>query len=378
MASTSMSRDFRRQARRALVITAIVYVVLRAWSLHSLPLILTNDSIGYVDWAQTILDKGMPAVDLETKPFRTPGFPLLLAALFKTFGFNPLGVQLGLRLFGCLGCLGVTWLVCRLAGPRLGTLAGILCCLDPGLFLFENFALSEVPAATLTVLLVATVAGPQRAALRLSPIVGLLLGAAILVKPAFQIFIPFTVAAWLIKSWPQGRRGITLHLIGLILGLCGILAPWVAVNKERYDTFRVARGSGAMLWYGIQRAGLLKIDQCPDDSVIREAYRPYEMQPLDDGRFRAFCHSIEGMDRRDPLLLRWAIRSILEDPPAYLQWFYNALKWQLNLYSPDMLNEMMWFFRHAAKDDSAVCYTIDAPQVNPLLRVIMSASSGMF
>jgi 4-amino-4-deoxy-L-arabinose transferase-like glycosyltransferase len=219
----------------------------------------------------------------------------------------------------------------------------------------------------LTVLLIATVVGLRRTPLWAGPSIGLLLGAAILLRPAFQLFIPFTAAAWLVRTRHEGWQRVILHLVGLGLGLGSILSPWIAINKQRYDRFTVAPGSGAFLWYGVQHAGLLKLDQCPDDQVIREAYKPYETTPLSDGEFRAYCRATDGMGRREPLLRQWAVRSILQDLPAYLRWLAKGLKWQMNLYPPDMLDETAWFFRHAAQDDSAVCYTIDAPQAKPLV-----------
>ena len=367
MAPTQMSRDPGSRTRQALILTAVVYVVLRGWGLYSLPLILTNDSIGYVDQAMTLLGWQHAAADPDAKPFRTPGFPLLLAGLFKVFGMQPLAVLLALKVFGGLACLGVAWLGCRLAGPGLGMTAGLLCCFDPGLLLFEHFALTEVPAAALTVLLIAAVVGLKRTPLWAGPFVGLLLGAAILVRPALQIFVPFTAAAWLVRTRREGWQKVVTHLAVLLLSLAAVLAPRLAVNKQKYDRLTVAPGAGAFLWFGVQRAGLIKPDLCPDDDDIRRAYTPYETTPLSDGAFRAYCRATDGMGRREHLLRRWAIRSVLHDKPAYLRWLVRSLQWQLNLYPPEILDETAWFFRHAARDDSAVCYTIDAPYAKPLV-----------
>ena len=171
----------------------------------------------------------------QARIFRTPGYPILLATLFRIAGGEPpviwartLGAVLGTLAVG-----GVIWLTRELFSIRAAMVAGVMATLYPGAIGMSVFILSEAPFCPLMLaqifawVLAVRCPCPKRAA-GLAFVAGTIAGIATLVRPSWLLFTPFAFGIAFICF---GRRQRQL-LIGaaLTVGLMLAMAPWWVRN----------------------------------------------------------------------------------------------------------------------------------------------------
>ena len=147
----------------------------------------------------------------DARVFRMPGYPLLLAGLFKLADDEPsvlAGRALG-AILGTLAVAGVYGLGRQLFDPTTGLVAAMLAAIYPGAIGASVFILSEAPFCPLLLAqLMAAVASWQsrtrgRAAW-LAAASGVLAGLATLVRPSWLLFVPFAVVAGLaLCAWSR-------------------------------------------------------------------------------------------------------------------------------------------------------------------------------
>ena len=335
----------------ALVTVALVAGVVRLLAVGSLPLVISNDSAaGYLLWGESIADGHFAEIGLPK--YRTPGYPLLIGATFALFGVGAIGLLIVQHLLGLAACLALTALANRLAGPRMATVAGLLTALDHWLLGFESAALTEAPATCLLIFVAALALGPRRP--RVLPAFGLgaAIGVLLLVRPTFQIMIPFTLAAWLVGTWAGWRRSL-VGGVAVVVGLAVTLGPWVHYRMRLYDEGPcLASGSGGVFWMGISRQNLLSLERMPDDPEIRADYAPFVGKQMTDLDLQTF-YLKHAEDRKKAGVLRdWAMDSVVEHPGPYLQACLKTAGILLNYNrecSPGNLpSELDWFVQWAA------------------------------
>ena len=172
----------------------------------------------------------------ERKVFRAPGYPLLLAGLFRAIGEGT--SVLAARVLGAaLGtaAVGVTiWWAARLFDPTTGLTAGLLSALYPGAIAMSTFVLSEALFCPLMLLHLALWSiALQAVGLRTAIVVGISTGlvaaAASLTRPSCLLFTPLAVIA--LAALGQTRRALLVGgvaIAGLIVGM----APWWFRNAQ--------------------------------------------------------------------------------------------------------------------------------------------------
>lgn len=169
--------------------------------------LIASDSEGYVALARGLLDQGRFQAPGETLAHtqRTPGFPLLIAAVYALCGERPEVVVL----VGVVLSAVTAWLAAAtataLAGPSAGLAAGLLLALDTASIVGCHRLLTE---PTFTFLFAAAtlcaVRGP-RSGLGSAWGSGLLLAVAVLTRPVGLVLIlPF--AGWVAALAEPGRR----------------------------------------------------------------------------------------------------------------------------------------------------------------------------
>ncbi len=138
------SDDFSRQAYwQRLRILLVISFVLHAVNYFSVPLVLGEDSAGYLDgavhWAKYHNLEGAAS-------YRGPGSSLLFLPAILLFGRNPWGLKLLLHLLAYISVALTYHLGWQLTRKYwFAFLAGLLTALTPDIFLFSNFVMSEVP-----------------------------------------------------------------------------------------------------------------------------------------------------------------------------------------------------------------------------------------
>jgi 4-amino-4-deoxy-L-arabinose transferase-like glycosyltransferase len=163
--------------------------------------------------------------------FRTPGYPLTLAALFCFVGDDP-PVMWARGLNALLGTAAVGGVVClawRLFDSRTAVLAGCLATLYPGAIAMSTFVLSEAPFCVLMLLqLILWTQWDRAEGVAGAGAVAVLTGAAAalatLVKPSWLLFTPFAAAVQLIGAGQRGRKAIACLTMLAAMAIC--LSPW--------------------------------------------------------------------------------------------------------------------------------------------------------
>lgn len=189
------------------------------------------------------LAQGQPLHYGQARIFRTPGYPLLLAAVFKFCGdgrdaAHEPPVLCGRILSALLGTVAVSLvglLAHALFGPRTALLAGLATALYPEAIALSTFVLSEAPFCPLMLLHLAawTFAwqapdGKQRAAWSIAA--GIAAGLATLMRPSWLLFLPFAVPIGVLFYQQRSKQ---LTIAGLMIAaLCVTMLPWWIRNYQ--------------------------------------------------------------------------------------------------------------------------------------------------
>ena len=335
-------------ARRAVLLATAVSGGLHLLMAGSLPLIFTPDSGEYVRGAIALRDGSGPWIDVN----RTPGYPVLLLAVFGVFGVGAGGILIVQNLLAVASCALLTFAATRVAAPLAALAVGVLYAVEPWSLALANYALTETATAFTVVLAAALVLGVRQATLPAAAAVGVALAAACLMRPAVQSMVPFFALAWLVGLDAAPRRRVVLGAVVVaVLGAC--CAPWLAYNAAR-GVRGLAGGSGTVLWYGAAMAGLVDASGAPDErtrEVAAAELRPGAGDPeVHRVIFAADAYrSAEQSERFGA----WARDGIARRPGAYVVAAWDALRWQLNAGvagRPPMYDELPFFLERLTWD----------------------------
>jgi 4-amino-4-deoxy-L-arabinose transferase-like glycosyltransferase len=172
--------------------------------------------------------------DAHPTTYRSPGFPLFLAAVFAVAGpTNTLAARLALSVVGAGTCVLTSLIARDLFGPRAALPAGLIAATYPQLFINDAWLNSESLA---TFLFAASCLAIMRV-VKQPPgwrwlAAGALLGLTALTRPngAYALgaaLLWVALAIW--RRWQRWRRG-TLAAALLVAGFLVVVAPWTARN----------------------------------------------------------------------------------------------------------------------------------------------------
>jgi hypothetical protein len=180
---------------------------------------------------------------LRPESFRTPAYPLYLAAILTVFG-DLRAALVGQCLMGSLAAVLVVGMARKLGiSPRWSIGAGLVWALHPGLVTFDNLLLTE---SLFNALVVAALWLAVRAEkMRWVALVGLLLAVAGLTRPLGLLYLPAAAAAF----WPVSRSRVTALCCLTVTALVPTLF-WCARNQAVGEGFRItAVGDLNFLFY---------------------------------------------------------------------------------------------------------------------------------
>lgn len=193
-----------------------------------------GDSASYWSLAGQIA-RGEPYQYGKARIFRTPGYPILLAGLFRIAGDEPpvIWARILGAVLGTLAVGAVIWLTRELFSIRAAIIAGAMATLYPGAIGMSVFVLSEAPFCPLMLAQVivwvaaARSEGPKRAA-GFALVAGMIAGVATLVRPSWLLFTPFALGISFVLFGARKRQLVVG--VAMMLGLMFAMAPWWARN----------------------------------------------------------------------------------------------------------------------------------------------------
>jgi hypothetical protein len=201
------------------------------------------DALDYHQYAVALATEGAYRNALGDRASRMPGYPLLLAAQYKTIGRSPLAVQLWQCLLGALTCVLIAALAARWSPPPWPLAAGLLAavCWD----LVEPCArlLTEAPAAFFLILTLWLLSDDRTLKTGRALLAGLAAAAALLLRPELG---PWALLAAGHAGWRARWRAGAAVLAAPALAV----ALWGARNAAVLGRPVLTTTAGAFNLYG--------------------------------------------------------------------------------------------------------------------------------
>ena len=164
---------------------------------------------------------------------REPGYPMLIAAVFKVGGYNEQGPRLACILLAFGAALILLLLTHRITGDgTIALIAALLFLLYPGILIAEARAGNEIPCVfTILLFTLALYRAVEEESLWRFGAAGLLLGVAALVRSEVLMFPLFLLAYLVFTSKGWGARGrVVLRIAALGAGTLVVMSPWIIRN----------------------------------------------------------------------------------------------------------------------------------------------------
>jgi 4-amino-4-deoxy-L-arabinose transferase-like glycosyltransferase len=191
---------------------------------------------------------------------RMPGYPVLIAAVYRVFGRKPflLGLLNVLLSTGTLVLLSI--LARRLFGPRAATFAVLLLALDPSSFHYASVVLTDTPFAFLLLLGVLLLAAAQSVGLFF--LGGLALAVATLFRPISYYLIPATAVFLVVLGWRMPGKWLRSVAAFLLLPVL-LIGGWRLHNHLRTGSSAFSQSEAIELWMIRGLAVKARVDGLP-------------------------------------------------------------------------------------------------------------------
>ncbi len=240
-----MSRE-----RRTLVVLFLVALVIRlAWVLSvSRDGFAQNDSLFYHVVASNISDGGVYG-DIFGEPSARwpPGWPTMLAALYRVFGAHPVVGEVFNAFLGAVTVPLLYKLVKPPFGARVALIAAVMLCVMPGPILWTDMLVTET---VFTLLLVVFFLLVMRASptWKWAAALGLYVGLVAMVRSEAIIWMTVPLVLW----WRQaGWRAAVPRMAAAGAVFLLVLVPWAIRNTQTMGSFiPLSTNAGETLYAG--------------------------------------------------------------------------------------------------------------------------------
>jgi 4-amino-4-deoxy-L-arabinose transferase-like glycosyltransferase len=207
-----------------------------------------SDSGTYTSVADQLLAGHGFVTDLN----RTPGYPLLIAALKLLPGPTTTAVVVAQHLLGAALVAAVFLVGDRYFGRLPAVLAALITALAPSMMMVEHAVLPDfLFAIALLAGSVALIEGMSEDGVRLPllALAGAAFGVAALIKPNGQALVVVAPLALLFitRSWYRAWRGILAATGAMVL----VVTPWLVYNWAEYGHPVLTDQGGIALWYRV-------------------------------------------------------------------------------------------------------------------------------
>jgi 4-amino-4-deoxy-L-arabinose transferase-like glycosyltransferase len=239
-----------------------------------------DDTLFYDHAAQALAaGKGYPGFfDAQTAGW-PPGYPLLLAGIYKAVGHDFLAPRLLNVFAGVATCLLVYLVGARVFDRRTGLLGAFLLSIFPSHIFRTTLLMTETLTGLVVVLLallllrwVMREGGPSRVQ---AVALGILFGAFALTRGEAVVFVPVALIVWklAVPSWRRFAGGAALMLSAMVLAV----VPWTIRNAIAMDAFiPIASGLGHTFLAGHQDDPYDPYSVFPEAKItVQYSYLPY-------------------------------------------------------------------------------------------------------
>ena len=183
---------------------------------------------------------------------RTPGYPALLALVYRAFGVSRLAVALVQAVLFAVLALVAAQIAAALASPRVGFAAGLATALYAPLPYYGALALTDfLTAFVFTAAIAVTVRAIRTGSPATFAVAGALLGYLALTRPAWALFAPCAAGAlWLVAL--TARRALRpRQLAPLVVVSVVLLGGWLAYGYVNFDRVGMVQvGFWRSAWWG--------------------------------------------------------------------------------------------------------------------------------
>lgn len=285
------------------VLLAIVAVAPRLALYFQAPIFVGGDSTSYLQPAYDLLT----GQGLTTSLRRSVGYPLSLAAVFATFGPNPMAVAAIQHVLGVL-TVALTYALGRLSfGRWVGFGAALLVAISGPQLAYEHTLMAEAPSTLLLVALAVVLIRATRATThRWALLAGVLLGLAVLIKPAAQALLPLGLFFASLRPGSTHQRLVSTG--ALVAAFALVVSPWMLRNLAVNGSLSAGGRLGQTLLASTARhsRGIFVFDGAtvpPEPDPTRLAARRIVQAGIDGGKIppeilRQFRTEL-GLDERD-------------------------------------------------------------------------------
>lgn len=278
-----------------------------------------SDAAQYVDLARNIAaGRGyamlFPQLEVHATAFRPPGYPYLLAGVFKIFGVNIAAGRVLSLVCGLVAIALVYLLVRRISTPVAALVAGGVMALYPPLLANDTVLLTEsVSLALLAGLLLALAA-------RRWPVAAVLCGLLILTRASAQYLI-ILLALWVL--WQLGWK----RALGFLAIAAAVVSPWFIRNQIQLGSALYVTSNGFNLAGTYSPAA--RQEQRFVDPVLDDRFEQFRLAQFDEAAWQNQLQAFAIADIRAhpgqvPGVLWRNAQHLFEFTPQFNEWAENA------------------------------------------------------
>jgi len=178
--------------------------------------------------------------------WRTPGFSLFLAVIYKIFGHSFLAAKIGLAVLSSLICILLYPLGKILINKKAGIVCAVIYSIYPASIFWTGYLAPTTLAIFIMLLFVIFLIYAEKYEKKhFFFLTGIFLGMGVLTRSLFFIFLP-VIPLWLIF---KNRRIVMKGTLFSVLGCFLIISPWTIRNYKILKEFVLTSTEGGIVCY---------------------------------------------------------------------------------------------------------------------------------